>query len=49
VLKTITNIKYYVSETGQIPDLRLKVSYIGASDAIAKIKNSLIYRAQLKF
>jgi len=44
-----SNIKYYVSETGPIPDLRLKVSYIWASDAIAEIKNSLTYRDQLKF
>jgi hypothetical protein len=49
VLKAITNSKYYVSETGTIPDLRLKVSYIWASDTIPDVKNILIYRAQLKF
>lgn len=49
VLRIITSSKHYVSETEPTPDLRLKVSYIWASDAIAEVKNSLTYRAQLKF
>jgi hypothetical protein len=49
VLKAITNSKYYVSEKGPIPNLRLKLSYIWVSGAIADVKNIFIYRAQLTF